>query len=206
MACSLRPAGPGAPDASARIAPMSGRPSAGILCAVTRLLASLAVAAFLFAPSPASARPGRAELFEFPSSRAASPSTRARSSARRCSSSASRPRGASRARRRPRASSACTSATRTAAWRSLAIQVDDPERQARAFLQSHGRDLSRRARSGSPRGQPLRVQAGALHGDRQQARGDCRATRRHRGRGAAGRGDRGSAQAPAKRRAPTKAS
>ena len=32
---------------SHRIAPMSGRPSAGILCAVTRLLASLAVAAFL---------------------------------------------------------------------------------------------------------------------------------------------------------------
>ena len=122
---------------SARIASLSGRPSAGILCAVTRFLVSLAVAASLFAPSPASPAPA-APAIRLPLITGGEPfDSRSligkkvlvvRFQASWCKTCAAQGAGIQRLYER----------YRDRGVEVLAIQVDDPERQARAFLQSHG--------------------------------------------------------------------
>jgi len=116
---------------------MSGRPSAGILCAVTRLLASLTVAAFLFAPSPATPAPA-APAIRVPLITGGEPfDSRSligkkvlvvRFQASWCKSCATQAAGIQRLYER----------YKDRGVEVLAIQVDDPERQARTFLQSHG--------------------------------------------------------------------
>jgi peroxiredoxin len=108
-----------------------------ILCAVTRFLAALAVAALLVAPSPASPAPA-APAIHVPLIAGGEPfDSRSligkkvlvlRFQASWCKSCSAQAAGIQRLYER----------YKDRGVEFLAVQVDDPERQARAFLQSHG--------------------------------------------------------------------
>src|SRR6266436_5121381 len=116
--------------------PTSAR-AAIMLCAVTRLLAALAVAALLFTPAPASPAPA-APAVRVPLVAGGEPfDSRSligkkvlvlRFQASWCKSCSAQAASIQRLYER----------YKDRGVEFLAVQVDDPERQARAFLQSHG--------------------------------------------------------------------